>query len=72
MAQDILNKSGRNPNKELGASLVEYGLLVALIAVLCVAGLQHLGTKISLKFNTASTAIGTGQVGVPDEGGSPP
>ncbi len=30
---------------ELGASLVEYALLVALIAVVCIAGITFLGGK---------------------------
>ena len=33
--------------KEEGASLAEYGLLVALIAVVCVAGVTVLGAEIN-------------------------
>ena len=33
--------------KEEGASLVEYGLLLALIAVVCLAAVATLGTSIS-------------------------
>ncbi len=39
---------------ELGAALVEYALLLALIAVVCIVALSALGGKGSSKF----TAIG--------------
>jgi pilus assembly protein Flp/PilA len=44
--------------KEEGASLVEYGLLVALIAVVCIVGITALGTSINSLFNGVSTTIG--------------
>jgi pilus assembly protein Flp/PilA len=44
---------------ESGASAVEYGLLVALIAVVIIAAVTTLGTTISGKFTEASTAIGS-------------
>lgn len=43
---------------EQGASLVEYALLVALIAVVCIAAVSFIGTKASKKFSTAGSAIG--------------
>ena len=42
---------------EVGASAVEYGLLVALIAVVIIAAVTSLGTAISGKFDSAATAI---------------
>jgi pilus assembly protein Flp/PilA len=42
---------------EEGASLAEYGLLLALIAVVCIAGMTVLGTKINSMFQTLSTSI---------------
>lgn len=42
---------------ESGASMVEYGLLVALIAVVCIAAVQALGLNISAVFNTAAQSI---------------
>ena len=44
---------------ETGASAVEYGLLVALIAVVIITAVQLLGTNLSSKFNSVATAIGT-------------
>jgi pilus assembly protein Flp/PilA len=43
---------------ERGASLVEYALLVALIAVVCIAAVTLLGNKSSSKLSSAGSAIG--------------
>jgi pilus assembly protein Flp/PilA len=42
---------------ERGASLVEYALLVALIAVVCIAAITLLGTAASSKFSTVAGSI---------------
>jgi pilus assembly protein Flp/PilA len=42
---------------ESGATMVEYGVLVALIAVVAVAAVRTLGTTVSGSFTNASTAI---------------
>jgi pilus assembly protein Flp/PilA len=42
---------------ESGASAVEYGLLVALIAVVIIVAVTALGTSIAGIFSNASTAI---------------
>ncbi|MBM4295070.1 MAG: Flp family type IVb pilin [Deltaproteobacteria bacterium] len=44
---------------ESGASAVEYGLLVALIAVVIIGAVTALGGAISGQFTAASTAIGS-------------
>jgi pilus assembly protein Flp/PilA len=43
---------------ERGASLVEYALLVALIAVICIVALQFLGRNAKSSFNSTGSAIG--------------
>ncbi|HKB06367.1 MAG TPA: Flp family type IVb pilin [Gemmataceae bacterium] len=43
--------------KEEGASLVEYGLLVALIAVVCIAAVTALGTSIKAVFEDIAGKI---------------
>lgn len=40
-----------------GASLVEYGLLVGLIAVVCVAAVTLLGTTIGTYFTNINNAL---------------
>ena len=44
---------------EAGASAVEYGLLVALIAVVIIGAVTTLGTNLSTKFNSVATTIGS-------------
>ncbi len=43
---------------EEGASLVEYVLMVALIAVVCIAAVTLLGKSASEKFNFTAQKIG--------------
>jgi pilus assembly protein Flp/PilA len=42
---------------ENGASLVEYVLLVALIAVVCIVAVTMLGKSASAKFDATATSI---------------
>ena len=44
---------------EAGASAVEYGLLVALIAVVIIGAVTTLGTNLSSTFNSAADTIGS-------------
>ena len=44
---------------ERGASLVEYALLVALIAVICIVAIAFLGNSASSKFSTVGSTIGS-------------
>lgn len=43
---------------ERGATAVEYGLMVALIAVVIIAAVTLLGTNLSDKFQRVADAIG--------------
>ena len=42
---------------ERGASLVEYALLVALIAVVCIVAVTFLGKSAESKFNNVGSSI---------------
>ena len=42
---------------EDGASLVEYALLIALIAIVCVAAITLIGTNVNAKLNSAATSL---------------
>ena len=48
----------RFSDSERGASLVEYALLVALIAVVCIVAIQFLGKEADKSFNSTGSAIG--------------
>jgi pilus assembly protein Flp/PilA len=43
--------------EEEGAALVEYGMLVGLIAVICVVAVTALGTEVSSAFSTIASAL---------------
>ena len=47
-------RAGRS---ERGASLVEYALLVALIAVVCIGAVTLLGTSANSKLGSAASSI---------------
>jgi Flp pilus assembly pilin Flp len=44
-------------DNETGASLVEYVLLVALIAVICLAAIALLGQRASTKFSQVGNSV---------------
>ena len=43
--------------RQEGATLAEYGLLLALIAVVCIAAITALGTQISTMFSSVAGSI---------------
>lgn len=43
--------------KEKGASLVEYVLLIALIAIICILAMRFLGTRASTQFSSVASQI---------------
>lgn len=43
---------------ERGASMVEYGLLLALIAVIAIVAVRALGTSVSTKFSSVTSELG--------------
>jgi pilus assembly protein Flp/PilA len=45
--------------EEEGAALVEYGMLVGLIAVICVVAVTTLGTEVSTAFSNITDALKT-------------
>ena len=47
-----------NAKSEIGASLVEYALLVALIAVVCIVGITLLGGRANDKFSSVGSQLG--------------
>ena len=44
---------------EEGATMVEYGLMLALIAVICIGAVTVIGTSTNGTFTTTSTALGS-------------
>jgi len=46
----VIDRCGRFMRDEEGATMVEYGLMVALIAVVCIAAITLLGTSLNSLF----------------------
>jgi len=55
IASYIANRVAKD---ERGASMVEYALLLALIAVVCIAAVTTLGSSASDKFTDVSNSVG--------------
>jgi pilus assembly protein Flp/PilA len=53
----MLSLIKRFVKEEEGATMVEYGLMVALIAVVCILVIAALGDEIAGAFNTAQKAV---------------
>lgn len=54
---ELKNQANEAENNERGAALVEYALLVALIAVICIAALKVLGGTVSEQFSEITSAL---------------
>jgi pilus assembly protein Flp/PilA len=52
-----MEKIGNFFKDECGAAMVEYGLLVALIAVVCILAVTTLGTSLSTKFQDVGSSV---------------
>ena len=63
MAQpELLNREpasaeATSQHRQRGASLVEYALLVALIAVVAIVGVRALGEQVSTQFANIGSAV---------------
>jgi pilus assembly protein Flp/PilA len=58
-SKDILMRKliNRLRRDDEGAALVEYGMLVGLIAVICVVAVTTLGTEVSTAFSNIANAL---------------
>ena len=52
--RNLINRLRRDDE---GAALVEYGMLVGLIAVICVVAVTTLGTEVSTAFSNIASAL---------------
>lgn len=54
----LFDAAKRMYSDEDGATMVEYALLLALIAVVCILAVTNLGTAVKTNLNTSTTAMG--------------
>jgi pilus assembly protein Flp/PilA len=57
--KNLLAKAQAFINDEEGASAVEYGLLIAGIAVAVMTAIYSIGTNLSTKFDSVATKLGS-------------
>jgi pilus assembly protein Flp/PilA len=58
MVQHVLNAlASYVPEREEGQGMVEYGLIIALVAVVAIAGLIILGPKVGSLFSSLGTSV---------------
>ncbi len=53
----IINKIKAFNKDDRGVTMIEYGLIAALVAVVCIGILTTLGTDLKAMFTTIDTAI---------------
>jgi pilus assembly protein Flp/PilA len=53
----MIDTARRFVQREDGAALIEYGMLVMLIALLCIVALKTIGSKVSNGFNSANSLL---------------
>jgi pilus assembly protein Flp/PilA len=53
----IASAAARVRRSDIGASMVEYALLLALIAVICIGAVSFLGNSAQSKFNTVGQCV---------------
>ena len=53
----MLARLRRVVKDDQGQDLVEYAMLIAFIALICIVGLQNLGTAVNNTYNTVSTSL---------------
>ena len=56
---EVINRLINRSREESGQTLVEYGLIVALISVVAIIALTLVGTNVSAVFNSVGTTLGS-------------
>jgi Flp pilus assembly pilin Flp len=55
--KDMVEKQGENEKEETGATMIEYALLIVLIAIIAIAALRFLGQRVSKQFSGIAMSI---------------
>ena len=54
---DLAASKMKRPKNQIAASLVEYGVLVALIAVVAIGAVRVFGENVSTSFSASTSAL---------------
>lgn len=57
MENEIKNVEIIEEQKEEGATMIEYALLVALIAIIAIAAVRFLGQQVSTQFSSVANSL---------------
>lgn len=53
----LLERIAAYKSREEGQAMAEYGLILALIAVVCIVAVTGIGTSLNTKFTSVKTAL---------------
>lgn len=53
----LLERIAAYKSREEGQAMAEYGLILALIAVVCIVAVTGIGTTLNTKFTSVKTAL---------------
>jgi len=67
--QALIQGVKRFVREEEGVTMVEYGLIAALIAIVCIAAIQTVGQNLNTVFGRIGTALGAAVGGGGTTGG---
>ena len=57
MGRSILGAVRRLLSSEDGGALIEYGMLVMLVALLCIVAIKTVGSKVNSSFSSANALL---------------
>ena len=57
MVEEKKVEAAQQEQKQEGATMIEYALLVALIAIIALAAVRYLGNNVSKQFSNVSSLI---------------
>jgi pilus assembly protein Flp/PilA len=55
--EEIKVEAAKQEEEQEGATMIEYALLVALIAIIALAAIRYLGNNVSKQFSNVSSII---------------
>lgn len=54
-----MSQSSRKLQRQRGATVIEYALIAALVAIVAIAGFQLLGSNLNSKMSAVASSVGS-------------